>query len=55
MGRPARRWGVWPPPLLNSNLALDRPIPRAVVVMVVQPKERNAFDQRWIHYRLMRE
>lgn len=27
----------------------------AVVLLVAQPNERNAFDQRWIEYRLHSE
>lgn len=29
--------------------------PSARVVMIVQPGERNAFDQRWIEYTLLEE
>ncbi|KAJ3015171.1 hypothetical protein HKX48_004752 [Thoreauomyces humboldtii] len=29
--------------------------PEAVAVMIVQPGERNAFDQRWIEYRLFED
>ncbi|TPX63011.1 glutathione synthase [Powellomyces hirtus] len=30
-------------------------VPTAVAVMIVQPGERNAFDQRWIEYKLFEE